>query len=72
MYTDPCTIVLQTDSQLMTIHESKFLIYGEHHRDNGWVMRDCLGYIAQTEDDAIDKCRRNQPQFVIQSITIEN
>jgi len=72
MYTDPCTIALQTDKQLMAIHESKFLIYGEHHRANGWVMRDCLGYIAATKEEAIATCNRNQPQFVIQSVTIEN
>jgi hypothetical protein len=55
----------------MSIQESKFLIYGEHHRANGWVMRDCLGYIAQTEDEAISTCRRNQPQFKIHSVSIE-
>jgi len=52
--------------------ETKFLLWGEHHRHNGWVMRDCLGYIASSKEEAIAKCNQNQPQFVIQSVTIEN
>lgn len=51
--------------------ETKFLLWGEHHRHNGWVMRDCLGYIASSKEEAIATCNRNQPQFVIQSVTIE-
>ena len=53
------------------MQESKFLLWGEHHRANGWIMRDCLGYIASSKEEAIATCNRNQPQFVIQSITIE-
>lgn len=53
------------------MQESKFLLHGQHHRSNGWVMRDCLGYISSSKEEAIAKCNRNQPQFVIQSITIE-
>ena len=51
--------------------ETKFLLWGEHHRPNGWVMRDCLGYIASSKEEAIATCNRNQPQFVIQSVTVE-
>ena len=53
------------------MEESKFIIWGEHHRPNGWVMRDCLGYLATSEEEAIATCNRNQPQFVIQSVTKE-
>ena len=51
--------------------ETKYLLWGEHHRHNGWVMRDCLGYIASSKEEAIATCNRNQPQFVIESVTIE-
>jgi hypothetical protein len=33
--------------------ESKFLLYGQFHRANGWIMNDCLGYIKETKEDAI-------------------
>ena len=51
--------------------ESKFLIYGENHRANGWTMRDCLAYIASSKEEAIATCNRIQPQFVIQSVIEE-
>lgn len=51
--------------------ESKFLIYGEHHRANGWTMRDCLAYIASSKEEAIVTCNRLNPNFVIQSVTVE-
>ena len=72
MYTDPCTIALQTDKQLMAIHESKFLLHGQFHRENGWIMNDCLGYIKATKEEAIATCNRLNPNFVIHSITIED
>ena len=50
--------------------ETKFLLWGEHHRWNGWVMRDCLSYIASSKEEAIATCNRNQPQFVIENVTI--
>ncbi len=53
------------------MEETKFIIWGEHHRPNGWVMRDCLGYLATSEEEAIATCNRNQPQFVIHSVTME-
>lgn len=49
----------------------KYILHGIHHRANGWTMRDSLAYLTSTEEDAIATCNRNQPQFVIQSITIE-
>ena len=51
--------------------ESKFLLHGQFHRANGWIMNDCLGYIKATKQEAIDTCKRLNPNFVIHSITIE-
>ena len=51
--------------------ETKFLLYGQFHRANGWIMNDSLGYIKATKEDAIATCNRLNPNFVIQSITIE-
>ncbi len=53
------------------MQEFKFILHGTHHRANGWTMRDSLAYLTTTEEDAIATCNRNQPQFVIESITIE-
>ena len=55
--------------------ETKFLLWGEHHRQNGWVMRDCLGYTSlSVKKKRLQRrnCNRNQPQFVIESVTIED
>ena len=52
--------------------ESKFLLHGQFHRANGWIMNDCLGYIKATKEEAIATCNRLNPNFVIQSITIED
>ena len=51
--------------------ESKFLLHGQFHRANGWIMNDCLGYIKATKEEAIATCKRLNPNFVIQSITVE-
>ena len=53
------------------MQEFKFLLHGQFHRANGWIMDDCLGYIKATKEDAIATCRAINPNFVIQSITIE-
>ena len=53
------------------MEETKFILHGEHHRPNGWVMRDALSYLAHTEEEAVATCNRNQPQFHIHSITKE-
>ena len=54
------------------MQETKYLLYGQFHRQNGWIMNDHLGYIAHTKEEAIATCNRNNPNFVIQSVTIEN
>ena len=70
-YTDPCTIALQSDQELMSIHEEPmFLIHGEFHRDNGWVMQDCLSYIKPTVEDAVATCRRLNPNFKIHYVSM--
>ena len=68
MYTDPCTIALQTDNYLMAIHETKFIISGRFERPNGHIMRDELGYIAATKEDAIATCQRLNPHFHIHTV----
>lgn len=52
--------------------ESKFLLHGQFHRANGWIMNDCLSYIKETKEDAIATCNRLNPNFVIQSVTVED
>ena len=51
--------------------ETKFLLYGVFHYDNGWVMSDCLSYIKETVEDAIDTCKRLNPNFQIYTIEVE-
>ena len=53
------------------IEETKFILHGQFHRHNGWVMNDSLGYIKPTKEEAIETCNRLNPDFVIHSITIE-
>ena len=53
------------------MQEFKFILHGQFHRTNGWIMNDCLGYIKATKEDAIATCNRLNPNFVIQSITVE-
>ena len=51
--------------------ESKFILHGQFHRANGWIMDDQLGYIKATKQEAIDTCNRLNPNFEILSITVE-
>ena len=53
------------------MQETKYLLYGQFHRANGWIMNDCLSYIKPNIEDAIDTCKRLNPNFVIQSVTVE-
>ena len=68
MYTDPCTIALQTDKQLMAIQESKFLVYG---RDERKQMNDCLAYIATNAAAAVARCQELHPDFVVNYVEID-
>ena len=49
----------------------KYILHGTHHRADGWTMRDSLAYLTTTEEDAIATCKRNQPQFVVNNVTVE-
>ena len=53
------------------MQETKFILHGQFHHANGWIMNDSLGYIKATKEDAIATCKRLNPNFVIQSITEE-
>ena len=53
------------------MQETKYLLYGQFHRQNGWIMNDCLSYIKPNVEEAIATCNRLNPNFVIQSVTVE-
>ena len=53
------------------MQEFKFILHGQFHRANGWIMNDSLGYIKATKQEAIDTCKSLNPNFVIQSVTVE-
>ena len=53
------------------MQETKFILHGQFHHANGYVMNNQLGYIASTKEDAIASCNRLNPNFVIQSVTVE-
>ena len=52
--------------------ETEFILHGQFHRYNGWIMNDHLVYIAETKEDAIVRCNRLNPNFIVHSITVEN
>ena len=58
-------------TEVDNMQETKFILHGQFHRSNGWIMNDSLGYITATKEDAIATCNRNNPNFVIQSVTVE-
>ena len=41
--------------------ETKFNIYGEMIRPNGYQQYDILSYIAETREEAIATCKRLHP-----------
>ena len=47
----------------------KFILHGQMHYANGWIMNNHLSYLADTEQEAIDTCKRLNPNFFIDSIT---
>lgn len=47
----------------------KFILHGQMHYHNGWIMNNHLSYLADTEQEAIDTCKRLNPNFFIHSIT---
>ena len=54
------------------MQETKFLLYGEFIRPNGFQKYDILSYIAETREDAIATCRRNNPHFHIITIQVDD
>ena len=55
-----------------TMQESKFNLYGEHIRPNGHQQWDILSYIAETREEAIATCRKNNPYFNIITIQVDD
>ena len=49
-----------------------FILHGQFQLENGLIINDSLGYIKATKEEAIATCNRLNPNFVIQSVTIEN
>ena len=54
------------------MQETKFNLYGEFIRPNGFQKYDILSYIAETREDAIATCRKNNPYFNIITIQVDN
>ena len=52
--------------------ESKFNLYGEFIRPNGFQKYDILSYIAETREEAISTCRKNNPYFNIITIQVDD
>ena len=53
------------------MQETKFILHGQFHHANGYVMNNQLGYIASTKEDAIATCNRINPNFVINKVEID-
>ena len=53
------------------MQETKFILHGQFHRANGWIMNDSLGYIKATKEDAIATCKALNPNFVINKVEID-
>ena len=51
--------------------ETKFKIYGEMIRPNGYQQYDILSYIAETREEAIATCKRLYPHFHIIGIRVD-
>ena len=54
------------------MQESKFNLYGEFIRPNGFQKYDILSYIAETREEAIATCRKNNPYFNIITIQVDD
>ena len=50
--------------------ETKFNLYGEFILPNGFQKYDILSYIAETREEAIVTCRKNNPHFNIITIQV--
>lgn len=54
------------------IEETKFIISGRFERANGYVMRDELAYISSSKEEAIATCQRNNPNFHIHTVRVDD
>ena len=54
------------------MQETKFLLHGQFHRANGWIMNDCLSFIKATKEEAIATCNRLYPYFIINKVEIDD
>ena len=54
------------------MQETKFLLHGQFHRENGWIMNDCLGYIKATKEEATATCNRLNPQFEVHYVELDD
>ena len=54
------------------MQETKFNLYGEFIRPNGFQKYDILSYIAETREEAIATCKRNNPHFNIITIQVDD
>ena len=53
------------------MQETKFNLYGEFIRPNGFQKYDILSYIAATREEALATCKRINPKFHIMSIWVD-
>tara|TARA_Y100000004_G_scaffold162432_1_gene191140 strand:- start:335 stop:538 length:204 start_codon:yes stop_codon:yes gene_type:complete len=54
------------------MQEFKFLISGQHVRPHdGYTRNDCLSYVAETMADAVARCNKLYPDFVISKVEID-
>ena len=56
----------------INMQESKFNLYGEFIRPNGFQKYDILSYIAETREEAIATCKRLNPYFNIITIRVDD
>jgi hypothetical protein len=53
--------------------DTKFLIYGQFVRPHDeYTRNDCLAYIAETAEGAVAQCRKNNPNFNIHYVSIDD
>ena len=53
------------------MQETKFDIYGEMFHQNGYSRNDVLSFIAETREEALATCKRNNPKFHIMGIWVD-
>ena len=72
MDSDTKIYTLFSELSSYTMNETKFNLYGEFIRPNGFQKYDILSYIAETREEAIAACKRNNPHFNIITIQVDD